>query len=128
MPFTVSQGMRVSPEGPNLISTHITDSLNLDCSVLMGANIAEVGRTSSSACRHLASAMSEAFQGQSLSQSHWKLQSTMRQIPVSIPKRPNCCADSFLPYESPLYNKTYWLEKSSRTLQDISIASYMRSA
>lgn len=34
------QGMRVRPEGPQLISQMVTRYLNIDCSVLMGANIA----------------------------------------------------------------------------------------
>jgi hypothetical protein len=37
------QGMRVRPEGPQLISQMIRKYLNIDCSVLMGANIAKVG-------------------------------------------------------------------------------------
>ena len=36
------QGMQISPNGPHLISSFIEDSLGMDCSVLMGANIAEV--------------------------------------------------------------------------------------
>lgn len=35
------QGMRVRPEGPQLISELVRKELGLDCSVLMGANIAE---------------------------------------------------------------------------------------
>ena len=35
--------MRVRPEGPQLISEMVQRTLGVDCSVLMGANIAEVG-------------------------------------------------------------------------------------
>lgn len=34
------QGMRVRSDGPQLISQMISKYLNIDCSVLMGANIA----------------------------------------------------------------------------------------
>lgn len=34
-------GMRVRPEGPQLISEMVRRTLGIDCSVLMGANIAE---------------------------------------------------------------------------------------
>jgi glycerol-3-phosphate dehydrogenase len=34
------QGMRVRPEGPQLISELVRKELGVDCSVLMGANIA----------------------------------------------------------------------------------------
>lgn len=37
-----TQGMRVRPEGPQLISEMVRKYLNIDCSVLMGANIAKV--------------------------------------------------------------------------------------
>jgi glycerol-3-phosphate dehydrogenase (NAD+) len=37
--------MRQAPRGPQLISQLISTSLNVDCSVLMGANVAEqIGR------------------------------------------------------------------------------------
>jgi len=36
------QGMRVRPDGPQLISEMVQRTLGIDCSVLMGANIAEV--------------------------------------------------------------------------------------
>lgn len=35
--------MRVRAEGPQLISEMVRKTLNIDCSVLMGANIAKVG-------------------------------------------------------------------------------------
>jgi hypothetical protein len=35
------QGMRVRPEGPQLISEMLRKHLGIDCSVLMGANIAK---------------------------------------------------------------------------------------
>jgi glycerol-3-phosphate dehydrogenase (NAD+) len=35
--------MRVRAEGPQLISELVRKNLNIDCSVLMGANIAKVG-------------------------------------------------------------------------------------
>lgn len=39
------QGMRVRSDGPQLVSQMITKYLNIDCSVLMGANIAgDIGR------------------------------------------------------------------------------------
>ena len=34
--------MRVQPEGPQLISDLVRKTVGIDCSVLMGANIAEV--------------------------------------------------------------------------------------
>ena len=37
----VWQGMRVRPDGPQLISELIRKSVGADCSVLMGANIAQ---------------------------------------------------------------------------------------
>ena len=36
-----SQGMRVRPDGPQLISELVRKSVGADCSVLMGANIAQ---------------------------------------------------------------------------------------
>ncbi len=36
------QGMHIAADGPQLVSAMIRGSLGLDCSVLMGANIAEV--------------------------------------------------------------------------------------
>eukprot|EP00879_Flechtneria_rotunda_P018060 GHRR01018929.1.p1 GENE.GHRR01018929.1~~GHRR01018929.1.p1 ORF type:complete len:615 (+),score=140.48 GHRR01018929.1:3-1847(+) len=45
--FAISliKGMRVRPDGPQLISQAINKYLNIDCSVLMGANIAgDIGR------------------------------------------------------------------------------------
>ena len=39
--MTALQGMRVRPEGPQLISEMVRRTLGIDCSVLMGANIAE---------------------------------------------------------------------------------------
>jgi glycerol-3-phosphate dehydrogenase (NAD+) len=36
--------MRVRPDGPQLISEMVQRTLGIDCSVLMGANIAEVRR------------------------------------------------------------------------------------
>lgn len=38
----VLQGMRVRSDGPQLISQMVSKYLNIDCSVLMGANIAGV--------------------------------------------------------------------------------------
>jgi len=35
------QGMRVRSDGPQLISQMVSKYLNIDCSVLMGANIAK---------------------------------------------------------------------------------------
>ena len=35
------QGMRVRPDGPQLISELVRRSVGADCSVLMGANIAQ---------------------------------------------------------------------------------------
>jgi glycerol-3-phosphate dehydrogenase (NAD+) len=37
---SLTKGMRVRPEGPQLISELVRKELNIDCSVLMGANIA----------------------------------------------------------------------------------------
>jgi hypothetical protein len=37
-----SQGMRVRRDGPQLISTMISKTLGVDCSVLMGANVRAV--------------------------------------------------------------------------------------
>ena len=39
--------MRVRPEGPQLLSEMLRKHLNVDCCVLMGANIAKVPPTSS---------------------------------------------------------------------------------
>lgn len=39
----VLQGMRVRSDGPQLISQMVSRYLNIDCSVLMGANIAGAG-------------------------------------------------------------------------------------
>ncbi len=40
MVISLIKGMRVRPEGPQLISSMVQRYLNADCSVLMGANIA----------------------------------------------------------------------------------------
>jgi hypothetical protein len=40
MAISLTKGMRVRPDGPQLISQMVTSYLNVDCSVLMGANIA----------------------------------------------------------------------------------------
>ncbi|KAG2432760.1 hypothetical protein HYH02_012893 [Chlamydomonas schloesseri] len=43
--ISLTKGMRVTPEGPELISQIVRRTLGIDCSVLMGGNIAEdVGR------------------------------------------------------------------------------------
>eukprot|EP00198_Chlamydomonas_reinhardtii_P000461 XP_001689796.1 predicted protein [Chlamydomonas reinhardtii] len=43
--ISLTKGMRVTPEGPELISQIVRRTLGVDCSVLMGGNIAEdVGR------------------------------------------------------------------------------------
>eukprot|EP00955_Chlamydomonas_euryale_P028920 305001-Chlamydomonas_euryale.AAC.1 len=38
--ISLIKGMRVRPEGPQMISEMISRYLNIDCSVLMGANVA----------------------------------------------------------------------------------------
>uniref|UniRef100_A0A7D7L907 Glycerol-3-phosphate dehydrogenase [NAD(+)] n=1 Tax=Chlamydomonas sp. ICE-MDV TaxID=1983280 RepID=A0A7D7L907_9CHLO len=38
--ISLTKGMRVRPDGPQLISQMISKNLNIDCSVLMGANVA----------------------------------------------------------------------------------------
>lgn len=40
--FVCLQGMRVRPDGPQLISEMVRKYLGIDCSVLMGPNIAGV--------------------------------------------------------------------------------------
>jgi glycerol-3-phosphate dehydrogenase len=40
MAISLIKGMRVRPEGPQLISQMVERYLGIDCSVLMGANIA----------------------------------------------------------------------------------------
>jgi glycerol-3-phosphate dehydrogenase len=40
MAISLTKGMRVRPDGPQLISQMVSSYLNVDCSVLMGANIA----------------------------------------------------------------------------------------
>jgi glycerol-3-phosphate dehydrogenase (NAD+) len=43
--ISLTKGMRVRKDGPQLISQLISSKLRLDCSVLMGANIAtDIGR------------------------------------------------------------------------------------
>ncbi|KXZ53839.1 hypothetical protein GPECTOR_6g757 [Gonium pectorale] len=43
--ISLTKGMRVRPEGPQLISQMVRRYLNIDCAVLMGANIAtDIGR------------------------------------------------------------------------------------
>ena len=39
--ISLTKGMRVRPEGPQLVSEMMRKSLGADCSVLMGANIAK---------------------------------------------------------------------------------------
>ena len=42
--ISLTKGMRIRPEGPQLISEMVRRKLGIDCSVLMGANIAgEIG-------------------------------------------------------------------------------------
>lgn len=38
--ISLVKGMEVKPEGPRMISTLISEQLGINCSVLMGANIA----------------------------------------------------------------------------------------
>ena len=38
--ISLIKGMDLKPEGPNMVSKLIKDSLQIDCCVLMGANIA----------------------------------------------------------------------------------------
>lgn len=38
--ISLIKGMDLNPEGPNMVSKLIKDSLHIDCCVLMGANIA----------------------------------------------------------------------------------------
>ncbi len=40
--ISLTKGLRVTPEGPQLISQMVRRNLGIDCSVLMGANIAGV--------------------------------------------------------------------------------------
>ena len=44
--------MRVRPEGPQLISEMLRKHLGVDCSVLMGANIAQVATYYHMPCLH----------------------------------------------------------------------------
>ena len=39
--ISLTKGMRVRPDGPQLISEMVRKNLGVDCSVLMGANIAK---------------------------------------------------------------------------------------
>ena len=49
--ISLTKGMRVRPDGPQLISEMITDKLRIDTSVLMGANIArDIGNEELSEC------------------------------------------------------------------------------
>ncbi len=50
--ISLTKGLRVTPEGPQLISQMVRRNLGIDCSVLMGANIAEVrGERALHGCR-----------------------------------------------------------------------------